>query len=106
MDQDTREGYELHPARKIGSGKVLKLLGELMDRLGAPDHIWSDNGPGFVAKSWRSWLAGSSSKTLSIDPGYPWQNGLVESFHDKFRHGCLAREFCYPLSEARVVIAA
>jgi len=32
--------------------------------------------------------------------------GYVESFHDKFRRECLARELFYMLSEARVVIAA
>ena len=30
----------------------------------------------------------------------------MESFHDKFRRECLARELFYTLSEARVVIAA
>ncbi|MGC6465707.1 MAG: hypothetical protein ACON5N_08990, partial [Akkermansiaceae bacterium] len=39
IDEYTREAYELHPARNIGSGKVLELMGELIDRHGAPDHI-------------------------------------------------------------------
>ncbi|MFM2221657.1 MAG: hypothetical protein RLZZ553_1405, partial [Verrucomicrobiota bacterium] len=43
-------------------------------------------------------------KTLYIEPGSPWQNGYVESFHDKFRRECLARELFYTLSEACVVI--
>ena len=106
VDEYTREVYELHPARNIGSGKVLELLGELIDRHGAPDHIRSDNGPEFVAKSIQQWLAEESIKTLYIEPGCPWQNGFVESFHDKFRRECLARELFYTLSEARVVIAA
>ena len=41
-----------------------------------------------------------------IEPGCPWENGFVESFHDKFWRECLAREHFYTLSEARVVIAA
>jgi transposase InsO family protein len=106
VDEYTREAYELHPARNIGSGKVLELMGELIDRHGAPDHIRSDNGPEFVAKSIQQWLAEESIRTLYIEPGCPWQNGFVESFHDKFRRECLARELFYTLSEARVVIAA
>ncbi len=51
-------------------------------------------------------MAGAGIKTLYIDPGCPWQNGYVESFHDKFRRECLARELFYTLSEAKVVIAA
>ena len=33
------------------------------------------------------------------------KNGYVESFHDKFRRECLARDLFFTLSEARVVIA-
>ena len=106
VDEYTRETHELYPARNIGSGKVLELMSELIDRHGAPEHIRSDNGPEFVAKSLQAWLAEESIKTLYIEPGCPWQNGFVESFHDKFRRECLAREIFYTLSEARVVIEA
>ena len=106
VDESTREGYELHPARKIGSGKVPELLEELMDRHGAPDYIRSDNGPEFVANPIQQWLSEELIRILSIEPGCPWQNGFVERFHDKFRGECLARELFYTLSEARVVIAA
>ena len=43
-------------------------------------------------------------KTPYIDPGSPWQNGYVESFHDKFRRERLNREVFHTLGEARVVI--
>ncbi len=106
VDESTRETYELNPARNIGSGKVLELMGELIDRHGAPNPIRTDNGPDFVAKSIQQWLAKESIRTLYIELGCPWQNGFVESFDDKFRRECLAREHLYTLSEARVVIAA
>lgn len=32
------------------------------------------------------------SKTICIEPGSPWQNGFVESFHGRFRDECLNRE--------------
>ncbi|MDA7908276.1 hypothetical protein OAG91_01720 [bacterium] len=51
IDEDTREAYELHPARNVGSSKVLELMGGLIDRHGAPHHIRSDTGPEFVGKS-------------------------------------------------------
>jgi len=106
VDEYTREVHALHVARNIGSGKVLEVMRELIKLHGAPGYIRSDNGPEFVAKSLQSWLAEAGIKTLYIDPGCPWQNGYVESFHDKFRRECLARELFYTLSEARVVIAA
>jgi transposase InsO family protein len=106
IDEYTREVHALHVARNIGSGKVQEVMRELIELHGAPGYIRSDNGPEFVAKSLQTWLAETGIKTLYIDPGCPWQNGYVESFHDKFRRECLARELFYTLSEARVVIAA
>ena len=96
----------MHVGRNIGSRKVQEVMSELIARHGAPGHIRSDNGPEFVAKSLQAWLKYENIKTLYIDPGCPWQNGYVESFHDKFRRECLARELFFTLSEARVVIAA
>lgn len=43
-------------------------------------------------------------KTLYIEPGSPWQNGYIESFHARFRDECLNREQLWTLTEARVVI--
>ena len=41
---------------------------------------------------------------MYIDPGSPWQNGFIESFHSRFRDECLNREWLFNLREARVVI--
>ena len=43
-------------------------------------------------------------KTLYSEPGSPWQNGYIESFHARFREECLNREQLWTLTEARVVI--
>ena len=72
---------------------------------GAPSFLRSDNGPEFVAKEVQRWLAENHIKTIYIDPGSPWQNGFVESFHGRFRDECLNQEQLWTLTEARVVIA-
>jgi len=41
-------------------------------------------------------------ETLYIDPGSPWQNGYIESFHSRFRDECLNREWLLNLREARL----
>ena len=51
------------------------------------------------------WLAEQQIKTIYIDPGSPWQNGFVESFHGRFRDECLNQEQLWTLTEARVVVA-
>ena len=42
--------------------------------------------------------------TIYIDPGSPWQNGHVESFHNRLRDECLNQEVFLSVTEARVVI--
>jgi transposase InsO family protein len=77
---------------------------KLIAEHGSPDFIRSDNGPEFIGRSLSQWLEERDIKTLYIEPGSPWQNGYVESFHDKFRRECLGREIFYTLSECRVVV--
>ena len=71
---------------------------------GIPEHIRSDNGPEFVAKELRSWLAKVGTGTLYIEPGSPWENGYCESFNGKLRDECLNGEIFYSLKEAQIVI--
>ena len=68
-------------------------------------YIRSDNGPEFMATTVQQWLNDNRIKTIYIDPGSPWQNGFIESFHSRFRDECLSRELLLNLREARVVIA-
>ena len=77
----------------------------VIEAQGAPAYIRSDNGPEFIGKELCKWLEHLKIKTLYIEPGCPWQNGYVESFHDKFRRECLARELFFTLSECRVVVS-
>ena len=50
------------------------------------------------------WLKANRIKTIYIEPGSPWQNGFVESFHGRFRDECLNREQLWTLTEAWVVV--
>ncbi|MBK35091.1 MAG: hypothetical protein CME26_06115 [Gemmatimonadetes bacterium] len=64
----------------------------------------SDNGPEFVARAVREWLAPLEVSTLFIEPGSPWENDYVESFNGKLRDELLNGEiFATPL-EAKVLI--
>ena len=44
-------------------------LSEVMLWRGVPEHIRSDNGPEFIAKQLRQWLAKVGTRTLYIEPG-------------------------------------
>ena len=75
-----------------------------MMQYGIPEHIRSDNGTEFIAGNIQRWLRVNQIKTFYIEPGSPWQNGYIESFHSRFRDECLNREWLLNLREARVVI--
>ena len=79
------------------------MLERAIQEHGAPAFLRSDNGPEFIAKEVQSWLAANQNKM--IDPGSPWQNGFVESFHSRFRNECLNQEQLWTLTEARMIVA-
>lgn len=104
LDEYSRQVHQLRPERAIRSGDVLRLLQEAIDKHGAPEFIRSDNGPEFIAKMIQEYLQEKKIKTIYIEPGSPWQNGFVESFHGRFRDECLNREQFWTLTEAQVLI--
>jgi putative transposase len=73
---------------------------------GRPDYIRSDNGPKFIAKTLRSWIANVGTQTAYIEPGSPWENGYCESFNSKLRDELLNGEIFTTLREAEILIEA
>ena len=102
-DEYTRECLAIEVERSITSTEVIETLRYVFEVRGAPEHIRSDNGPEFIAKALRTWLAESGVKTLYIEPGAPWQNGFNESFNGKLRDELLNGELFTSLTEAKLV---
>ena len=104
IDEYTRECLAIDVAGSIRSNRVIEVLSRLVSERGAPRHLRSDNGPEFVSKSLLRWGTGQGLGMALIDPGKPWQNGMVESFNGKFRDECLSMEWFRSRTEAKVVI--
>jgi transposase InsO family protein len=104
IDEYTRECLAMRVAWSIRAVDVLASLEEAIALYGAPAHIRSDNGPEFIAYAIQDWLEQKSIKAIYIKPGSPWENGHIESFHDKFRDELLNREVFGSLLEAKIVI--
>lgn len=104
VDEFTRECLSIEVARSITARDVISTLEYLFLVREAADYIRSDNGPEFVAKEIRRWLASQDVQTLYIEPGSPWENGYCESFISRFRDELLNRELFYSLREAKVVV--
>ena len=104
LDEDTRQCLAIHPAWSIRAVDVITVVEVAIARYGVPEHLRSDNGPEFIASCMQDWLKAQEIKTLYIKPGSPWENGHIESFHDKLRDECLNRELFGNLQEARVIL--
>jgi transposase InsO family protein len=102
-DEFTRESLALEVQRRFTAEDVQEILGYLFLVRGRPRYIRSDNGPEFVAKALRRWLESSGVGPLYIEPGKPWQNGYVESFHSRLRDELPDRELFLSLEEAKYV---
>lgn len=105
VDESSRFCIGLNVNRKIDGRVVLQALDAACERYGAPRYIRSDNGPEFVASEVRKWVEERQIGTIYIEPGSPWQNGYVESFHSRFRNDCLNREWFINELDAKVTIA-
>ena len=104
IDEFTRECLSIDVERRITKDDVIERLADLFVRRGVPKYIRSDNGPEFTAKAVRDWLKDLGVTTLYIEPGSPWENGYVESFHSRLRDELLNGEIFYTLLEAKVLI--
>jgi transposase InsO family protein len=104
IDEYTRECLALEVSRSFTAQNVVENLQYLFAVRGRPEHLRSDNGPEFVARTVRRWLDQAEVKTLFIAKGSPWENGYVESFNGKLRDELLNRELFLSLDEARWMI--
>ena len=106
IDEFTRECLAIRIDRKLNSTDVIDVLSDLFILRGVPGHVRSDNGPEFIAKAVREWIAAVGAKTAFSEPGSPWENGYCESFNSKLRDELLNSEIFYSLAEAKVIIEA
>jgi putative transposase len=104
LDEFTRECVAILVATSIRAVDVIDLLRRVFRKRGAPKFLRSDNGSEFTAQEVQIWLGDHQTGPAFIPPGQPWNNGFIESFHDKFRDECLNREWFQSLPEAQVVI--
>jgi transposase InsO family protein len=103
IDEHTRECLAIHVRRRINSANLIDVLADAMIEHGIPQYVRSDNGPEFVAKELRKWLARTGAATLYIEPGSPWENGYCESFNSKLRDEFLNGEIFYSLKEVQIL---
>ena len=73
----------------LGSGRVTRVLEQVIAERGQPDNVRLDNGPEFTSRRMLAWAGDWKIGLVHIQPGRPMQNGHVESFHGRLRDECL-----------------
>ena len=104
LDEFTRESLAIEIGRSIKAKDVIAVLEYLFMVRGVPGFIRSDNGPEFIAKTIRQWLRDNHVSMLYVEPGCPWQNGYIESFHSRFRDDLLDREIFHSVKESKILV--
>jgi putative transposase len=104
IDEYTKEALAIHVSYSIRAVDAITVLEAAIERYAAPKYVRSDNGPEFIAKAIQDWFRDQQIKTLYIQPGSPWEQAYIESFHDKLRDECLNREIFCSLAEARIIL--
>jgi transposase InsO family protein len=103
VDEHTRECLSLEVEYSIPARSMVEILQSAVDERGAPEFIRSDNGPEFIARAVKAWIAEKGMKTLYIEPGAPWENPYSESFNSRFRDEFLNLEVFGSKLEAKVL---
>ena len=104
LDEFTKECLASDVGFHVTGHDVVEVLRYLFLVRGCPVYIRSDNGPEFIAEEVKKFLAFSSVDTLYIEPGSPWENGYVESYHSRMRDELLDGELFLHIDEVKYVV--
>ncbi len=104
VDEYTRECLTIEVDRRLRAQDVVATLAYLVAVRGAPRYVRSDNGPEFIARMVKEWLAQAGAETLYIEPGSPWENAYSETFNSRLRDELLNRELFQSLAEAKLLV--
>ena len=104
LDEFTREWLAVVVSFSASAKTVMGTLLPLLAKRGTPLFLRSDNGGEFIAEDLKTLLKGVGTSSHFIEPGHPWQNGFIESFHGRLRDEFLDREVFVSLAETRVQI--
>ena len=89
IDEVTRECLALEVDNSISGKKVAAVLNRAALFRGLPKEILTDNGSEFTSNALNAWSHDQQVEHIFTDPGYPTQNGYIESFNGKLRDECL-----------------
>jgi len=89
IDDHNRECLTAEGSISFPSLRVIRSLERVIEEVGKPTYIRTDNGPEFISKEYKIWCKDQGIVPIYSEPGKPMQNGYVERFNRTFREDVL-----------------
>lgn len=103
LDEGVRELLAIVVDISIPSGRVIRVLDQLVELRGKPTAIRCDNGPEYCAQSFVDWCAEHGIEIRYIQPGKPNQNAFIERFNKSYRDEVLSAHLFSTLDQVREI---
>ena len=101
IDEGNREALRIEFGTSIPSGRLVRVLEQLLEVYGKPQAIRMDNGPEMTSRAFEEWSQTHQIKLIYIQPGKPNQNAFIERFNRSFREEVLNANLFNSISEVQ-----
>lgn len=85
IDDFNREAVAMEIGTSMPTERVIRIMEKVTWCYGKLESIRVDNGPEFIAETFKSWCNGNNIKIKYIHPGKPTQNSFIERFNGSYR---------------------
>ncbi len=101
IDEGNREALRIECGTSIPSGRLVRVMEQLIEAYGKPQGIRLDNGPEMTSQGFTDWAEQHGVQLLFIQPGKPNQNAFIERFNKSFRVEVLDANLFNSISEVQ-----
>lgn len=101
IDEGNREALRIECGTSIPSGRLVRVMEQLIEVYGKPQAIRLDNGPEMTSHGFTDWAEQHGVRLLFIQPGKPNQNAFIERFNKSFRVEVLDANLFNSISEVQ-----
>ena len=102
IDEGNREALRIECGTSIPSGRLVRVMEQLIEVYGKPRAIRLDNGPEMTSQGFTDWAQRHGVRLLFIQPGKPNQNAFIERFNKSFRVEVLDANLFNSISEVQM----
>lgn len=101
IDEGNREALRIECGTSIPSGRLVRVMNQLVEVYGKPQAIRLDNGPEMTSDGFTDWAKEQGVQLLFIQPGKPNQNAFIERFNKSFRDEVLDANLFNSITEVQ-----